>query len=1323
MGYRQRGSRVVEMQHVGSPKRSLNILQKEQGLKQRNKTSVREDAETFDGDWVDDKAVTACTLCACKFTLINRRHHCRSCGTIICSKCSTNRLVFEGILKRACDKCYQDEIATGRSELGFQQSRAQTSSGHETMQAAASRGGGGGGGSGCGGGGVTVLPVPSSSSASAQPNFPSWIEALLIVRQDVNVGDDGGVTTDPHILSCVPSDQLNGEELKDITAHAMPATSRKELNFMFRVRNKAHDAKNLVASIPELGMRGFDLGSDFLNCYTCFQQRKVPGSTSQYSRIAIVLVSYWPYSTLAFRVLSKLSEAMQYTLYQDQGDARQNSQDGGAITGAPSSSSEAEVAAAQLINASFAEVDEWPTPVLAKTIDLSYLGDELAYRVSDKIARLPSSTLCLQLSKAYDAVNLVSYFGRLGLLTNLWLLWELVLTGQNIVVVGRHARECSEFVVALTSLVEPYVYSGDVRPYVCRQESDADALAKMAKNRFRDDEREQSAHAKNASDSHGSIVGVAEIDMLDSFEYYDACVLLTGYSGVTEDNFTKVIFDKKVPITVMGTTEKYRPKVHAWKARGQSAPVTVLVRHEPSVESDVKLLERIRKMDVHDCVVLGNTLIRHHLEHLNKEYFRPILPMRQLELSIAASKLETTKGVRIRAVSTLRQDNGALADTILFIVNLPQWIPYNMPTVIMYLLVVLVVGIYYASDMPVVPLVVFLYFVHVPERAPVELEDLFGLVLPASLLHPRGRGVFSGVGMSSSTRSKSIEGRDGDELVPRNPTSSATTSTAAAGGESLQAPSVNGEAEETGQPDDLSGVWKRVSTDNYDAFLAAQGVNYLKRRVALGLKMVHTITLDGPPPCRHFRLQENGGPVSTDTTYVMDAEPVKTTYVSAHFMDKCWWKGKKLMINKRDVDNRYELVVGRWLSEEGRVMEQSALYRNLKDGTEVMASVRFELQGPSPHAPPRGDSSGTGVDDGRAASSPKAASAASTTTGTASLASASATAAVDLSGVWKRLKCDNMEAFTGVQGAGYLKRKLAASMALTHTITMDKKGESVVRVQEQGGPLNLDCTMDVGADVGVMSSIQGKKFLQRAYWKDGKLVVYRTAESGDCALEMVRELEKSSQENAKATLVLSATHIPLDGAGKETGHRTTATSWFEFSANSPGPVPARATTSEAVDDEEEEQQQEESGVNMSGTWLRATTKNFDKFVAAQGAGYLAQKLAASMNLKHTLMVSADKKTLHLEEKGGQLDTKRDYVIGGPATEGEMLGKMYKETVDWQGEALVLTRRHVKGDFELVLTRFLARADDGTPTIRLQSVHKDLSTGTETESSSIFCKAP
>ena len=105
------------------------------------------------------------------------------------------------------------------------------------------------------------------------------------------------------------------------------------------------------------------------------------------------------------------------------------------------------------------------------------------------------------------------------------------------------------------------------------------------------------------------------------------------------------------------------------------------------------------------------------------------------------------------------------------------------------------------------------------------------------------------------------------------------------------------------------------------------------------------------------------------------------------------------------------------------------------------------------------------------------------------------------------------------------------------------------------------------------------------------------------------------------------------------------------------------------------------------------------------------------------MVSADKKTLHLEEKGGQLDTKRDYVIGGPATEGEMLGKMYKETVDWQGEALVLTRRHVKGDFELVLTRFLARADDGTPTIRLQSVHKDLSTGTETESSSTFCKAP
>lgn len=37
--------------------------------------------------WVDP-AVASCNICDEPFGLVNRQHHCRKCGTAVCSKCS-----------------------------------------------------------------------------------------------------------------------------------------------------------------------------------------------------------------------------------------------------------------------------------------------------------------------------------------------------------------------------------------------------------------------------------------------------------------------------------------------------------------------------------------------------------------------------------------------------------------------------------------------------------------------------------------------------------------------------------------------------------------------------------------------------------------------------------------------------------------------------------------------------------------------------------------------------------------------------------------------------------------------------------------------------------------------------------------------------------------------------------------------------------------------------------------------------------------------------------------------------------------------------------
>ncbi|GIX86229.1 FYVE, RhoGEF and PH domain-containing protein 6 [Caerostris extrusa] len=60
--------------------------------------------------WIPDARVTMCQLCTSEFTVTFRRHHCRACGKVVCSICSSNRipLAYLGSSKvnRVCDECY-----------------------------------------------------------------------------------------------------------------------------------------------------------------------------------------------------------------------------------------------------------------------------------------------------------------------------------------------------------------------------------------------------------------------------------------------------------------------------------------------------------------------------------------------------------------------------------------------------------------------------------------------------------------------------------------------------------------------------------------------------------------------------------------------------------------------------------------------------------------------------------------------------------------------------------------------------------------------------------------------------------------------------------------------------------------------------------------------------------------------------------------------------------------------------------------------------------------------------------------------------------------
>ncbi|CRK96553.1 CLUMA_CG010056, isoform C [Clunio marinus] len=67
-------------------------------------------------DWTPDESATNCNCCQTNFSITKRKHHCRSCGEVVCKNCSEHLLPLEdsnGVLGkpvRVCDKCWDSRV-------------------------------------------------------------------------------------------------------------------------------------------------------------------------------------------------------------------------------------------------------------------------------------------------------------------------------------------------------------------------------------------------------------------------------------------------------------------------------------------------------------------------------------------------------------------------------------------------------------------------------------------------------------------------------------------------------------------------------------------------------------------------------------------------------------------------------------------------------------------------------------------------------------------------------------------------------------------------------------------------------------------------------------------------------------------------------------------------------------------------------------------------------------------------------------------------------------------------------------------------------------
>jgi hypothetical protein len=66
------------------------------------------DADTYNVGWVLDERVQKCMRCEASFGLFLRKHHCRSCGDVVCHPCSERTMKLQQLdsHERVCELCF-----------------------------------------------------------------------------------------------------------------------------------------------------------------------------------------------------------------------------------------------------------------------------------------------------------------------------------------------------------------------------------------------------------------------------------------------------------------------------------------------------------------------------------------------------------------------------------------------------------------------------------------------------------------------------------------------------------------------------------------------------------------------------------------------------------------------------------------------------------------------------------------------------------------------------------------------------------------------------------------------------------------------------------------------------------------------------------------------------------------------------------------------------------------------------------------------------------------------------------------------------------------
>lgn len=437
----------------------------------------------------------------------------------------------------------------------------------------------------------------------------------------------------------------------------MASITEKQLygKMLFRVRDKDAPGIPFKDDNDEVVGTAITNATEFSNCFASISSFSLPmaaeGASSATATAlsftqCIVLVSKWPFQQLAYDMLDRIQEAMdlqgqpmqwrmlscissggpilhgqsqdehrtdpqrsmstEYATNSDKFTTPTRSSSVGASSGGKlnfsadnaSDFGEEEDAtfdhsvASSVLEVAYSQITNWPQIIPASLAYLTFFGDMLHCIVPPEVS---PQDINPRMTSLLLRLNLVEVLAPLGLVQHLWAIWEMVITGQDIVVVATNPMHVSEIVLALASLLEPMGYAGDVRPFMRGDDKDLYVLTATAQLKvMQRHESDLAAEAVPVTDTmrklaarrRSMIVGVCDPDALMALDDFSTAIFVDSTDYVVQQDL------------------KHR---------------ALLLQHQMHVRNAHQ--EDVRGMDLSGH---NNTLMKEYLDLLSEEAFQHI---------------------------------------------------------------------------------------------------------------------------------------------------------------------------------------------------------------------------------------------------------------------------------------------------------------------------------------------------------------------------------------------------------------------------------------------------------------------------------------------------------------------------------------------------------------------------------------------------------------------------------------------------------------------------------------------------------------------------